>query len=242
MVDRMRMMRFLVLSAMLHFTFAVVSQFVFDANPRPAGRTPISVRIIKSRPEPNPDMETGIIKELPPVAHEEEPPEDAKILSAFNAREHAPKVYEKILHRETATPKKKIVIPDKRGEPAPKTRPQTAVEPEPADRLQEKPVETVRDDRPNPFVKTASLENMEEPAEAQKVKYKKELEKLSVEPEKLSGVPETADNLEEKPQEGAGFLDGEDVDNFIKNNPSKMLETKDELVVSLNTRKFKYMA
>ncbi len=238
------MTRFLLFSVMVHFASAGLSELVFEVNPPGPPRDPISVKLVKSKPLPNEDLDAGKIVDAIPPQVEEEPddPEKTEILAAFDSKAHAPKTSQELLHKELSVPKKRVEIPNKQAALGPKKRPATSPQPVtvefPADTKDEK-MET---DIPNPFMEASSRTEQQLEDEPQRVAFAKELERLSPDPKLQTGTSAQAMQPEKKPQEGERLLSGEEVDFFIANNPDTYLETRDELVISLNTRKFKYLA
>jgi protein TonB len=242
MAFRIRMMRFLTFSVMLHFGFAGLSELVFQVNPPGPPRDPISVTLVKSRPLPNEDLEAGKIIDTRPPKVEELPDETEKVeLAEFDSRAHAPKINEQLLYKDISVPKKKMILPDKQAVVGPKTRPATSPEPILVERPGESSSENPADDFPNPFLEAGVRKEPLE-SEQQKVKFPRELERLTPDPKLQTGMNADAAQPKKEPQDGERLLSGEEVDFFIANNPDTYLETKDELVVSLNSRKFRYMA
>lgn len=241
---RIGMTRFLLFSVAAHFVFAGASELVFEVNRPGPPQKPISVRLVKSRPLPNKDLATGkIVETMPPQQEEElDDPEKSELLAALDSRSHAKKQSEKVLHKDLSVPRKKVEIPNKMAAVGLKKRPATSPKPVTVELPASSQADMVDSELPNPFVEPSSLLKPQPEDERQKVKYKKELEQLSPDPKLQIGQSALAMPTDTEPQEGERFLSGEEVDSFIANNPDTILETKDELVISLNTRKFKYLA
>ncbi len=237
------MWRFLLFSVIAHFTFAGFSELIFDVNPPKPPRNPISVTLVKSVPLPNEEFPVGMIVESVPPDTEEPPDDSAKpLLADFDSNPRGPRVSEKLLHKEISIPKKKTAIPDKQAEVGLKSRPAAAPKPLAAERPA-----LMADERramaeaPNPFIEDAGQPEPRR-SEPAKLEYPKELERISPDPRLQPGVDADAMRPEKEPRDGERLLSGEEVDLFIANNPETYLETKDEMVVSLNSQKFKYMA
>ena len=237
------MWRFLLFSVIVHFTFAGFSELIFDVNlPKPP-RNPISVTLVKSVPLPNEKFPEGrVVEDIPPGT--EEPPDDSvkAVLADFDSNPRGPQISEKLLHKEISIPKKKVALPDKQAEVGFKSRPATAPKPLAAERPGLKADESLAfAETPNPFIEDAGQPEPRQ-SEPAKLEYPKELERISPNPRLQAGLVIDAMRPEKEPQDGERMLSGEEVDFFIANNPDTYLETKDEMVVSLNSQKFKYMA
>ena len=237
------MWRFLLFSVIAHFTFAGISELVFDVTPPKPPRDPISVTLVKSVPLPNEEFPEGRIVESMPPDKEEAPIDSAKVeLADFDSKPRGPQISEELLHKEISIPKKKIELPDKQAEVGPKKRPATAPKPVPVELAGLKADDVSSSaDAPNPFIEDAGQPEPQR-SEPEKVEYPRELERISPDPKLLAGVVIDAMRPEKEPQDGERLLSGEEIDFFIANNPETYLETKDEIVVSLNSQKFKYMA
>lgn len=240
---KLRMMRFLLISATAHFIFAVLSEFLFEVRPAPQAKPKISVRLIKSAPLPNRDFPWGkIVDTLPPA--KEEKPAKAAILSAFDSKAHAPKIGPELLFDKTSIPEKKAFPSNMTARPAPLKRPATSIKIKETQKPQtetEQPLQTAS--LPNPFMKAKALREEAVEREEAKIKYKKELEQISPRPEPRTGETVNHKTLPEKEvPEGDRLMSGEEVDFFIENNRGETLETRDELVISLNTQKLEYLA
>lgn len=237
------MWRFLLFSVIAHFTFAGFSELIFDVTPPGPPRDPISVTLVKSVPLPNEEFPEGrIVESVPPNI--EEPPDDSvkAVLADFDSNPRGPQISEELLHKEISIPKKKVVFPDKQAEVGLKNRPATTPKPVPTERPGLKADESrASAEAPNPFIEDAGQPEPRQ-SEPAKLEYPKELERISPDPRLQAGVVIDAMRPEKEPQEGERLLSGEEVDFFIANNPETYLETKDEIVVSLNSQKFKYMA
>ena len=238
------MWRFILFSVVAHIVFAGASELVFEVNRPGPPEKPISVRLVKSQPLPNKDLAAGkIVDTMPPQQKEEQDdPEKSELLAALDSRAHAKKQSEKVLHKDMSVTRKKVEIPNKMAAVGLKKRPATAPKPVTVEFPASSQTDMLDSELPNPFVKPSSLLKPQPEDERQKVKYKKELEQLSPDPKLQTGQSALAMQTDAKPQEGERFLSGEDVDYHIANNSDIFLETRDELVISLNTREFKYLA
>lgn len=238
------MWRFLLFSVIVHFTFAGFSELVFDVTPPPRPpRDPVSVTLVKSVPLPNEEFPEGRIAEsMPPDKREPHDDSVKAVLADFDSNPSGPQISEKLLHKEISIPKKKVVLPYKQAEVGPKSRPAAAPKPVPVERPGLKADESLASmEVPNPFIEDAGRPEPSR-SEPKKLEYPKELAGISTDPRLQAGVVIDATRPDREPREGERLLSGEEVDFFIANNPDTYLETKDEMVVSLNTRKFKYMA
>ena len=237
------MWRFLLFSVMAHFAFAGFSELIFDVTPPTPPRDPVTVTLIKSVPLPNEEFPEGrIVESIPPDSEQTRDDSLKSELADFDSSPRGPQVSEELLHKEISVPKKKVVLPDKQAEVGLKNRPATTQKPVPVERPGLKADENLAfADSPNPFIEDVG---QPEPSrsEPKKLEYQKELERIAPNPKLQAGLVIDAMRPEKEPQEGERLLTGEEADLFIANNPDTYLETKDEIWVSLNTQKFKYMA
>ncbi|MEE8483464.1 MAG: TonB family protein [Nitrospinota bacterium] len=233
------MTRFIFLSMALHFFFAVVSEIMIDVLPTSRPK-PIKVSVMKNWPKTNLDIDTGKIMETP-KPEKEEIAEDAEILAQFDSKANAKTSEEEKEDRELSIPKKSLnsrrdAKPDKDKKPPTVLKPTEKVAPKPPEME-----DTVMASIALPFMeKVTRPEDIED--QTSHLQFDKIYERAMPKP---PAVPE--DTREEaldtqEPQKGKSALDGDQIDLFVMENPHKILETDEEIVISLNTKKFAYFA
>lgn len=204
------MSRFFAISVMLHFTVAVLAGY-FIGLPDLV-RSPIRISLIEEPTEQNVDFPAGKIADLPEM-EEGEKPEEADFLAALDSIASLPGEEESEKRAELSLPPKETKEPN----------------------IAEKD-KTISTYPPDPFGKPYL------PSEKKKentLKLKSEETIRKSEPKQEPELKKAEDNLfiiENKNR----FLESDQIDLFVKNNPNSVYETDNEAIVSLNTKKFEY--
>jgi TonB family protein len=235
--------KFILLSVLVHVLFFQVAGLIVIDPPTP-DPAPIKVEVLDpAPPAPSEKMASGRIEETaaPKV---EQVPEEAKILSRFDAIAHNPEQGKKYQGSHEAIPREKI-------DPTPPAKekaetPTPALDPNPQETLvaalhrpdvvkKDKPVAPQLDLFSEEMIKKA-MESSQERRSKKGDPSEEKSPKLST---KITDRPDPSTNRPDSPS-GVSSAKGSDIDNYLMASTNDEIDLGDEALVSLNTKSFKY--